>query len=99
MTFAPKPEELPKPEEAPKPKEVPKPEEAPRPEETPTLEEAPKPEVVERKPTAPWEAPQDLEIVIEKFDVVPQKPEEVAIETTTAETTKVVKEEGTFSLA
>ena len=101
ITFA--PEEAPKPETveitfAPKPTEeapetvevtfVPKPKE----------EEAPKPETVERKPTSPWEAPQDFEIVIEKFEEVPEKPEEVTTEVTTVEVTKTVKEEGIYFL-
>ena len=94
ITFAPKPTE-----EAPETVEVtfaPKPDEMPKPEEAPKSEEAPKPEIVERKPTAPWEAPQDFETVIEKFEDVPEKPEQVTTEVTAVEVTKTVKEEGTY---
>ena len=98
VTFAPKPEEAPEPETvevtfAPKPTE-----EAPERETievtftTPKPKEAPEPEEVKRKPTSPWEAPEDFEIVIEKFKEV---PEDVPTEVTTVEVTKVVKEEGT----
>ena len=86
ITFAPKPTE-----EAPETVEVTF---APKPKDAPEPEEAPKPETVERKPTSPWEAPQDFEIVIEKFEEVPDKPEEVTTEVTTVEVTKTVKEEG-----
>ena len=93
ITFAPK-----QPEEAPETVEVasaPKIKMAPKPEEVPKAEEAPKQDVIERKATAPWEAPQDFEIVIEKFEDVHEKPEEITTDVTTVEVTKFVKEEGT----
>ena len=97
ITFERKPSE-----EAPETVEVthtPKPEEAPKPEDSPKKEEAPKSEVVESKPRAPWESPQDFEIVIEKFEDVPKKPEEATTKVTAVEVTKTVKEEGTDGLA
>ena len=99
VTFAPKPtEEAPKPETteitfAPKQKEeVPERETAevtfaPKP-----TEEAPK-EVVEvefkpaPKPTALWEAPEDFEIVIERFEEVEEVPVEEVPDVTTTEVT------------
>lgn len=92
MAFAPKPEEEPKPEEAPQPEEALKQEEAPKLEEATKPEEAPKPEVIEHKPTAPLEAPQDHETVIEKVEDVHEKPEQVTTDVTTVQVTEVVKE-------
>ena len=90
ITFAPKStEEAPKPELtevalAPKPTED-------TPSEITDVELKPTP-----KTTAIWEAPEDFEIVIEKFHQVKEVPEET--DTTTVEVTTVVTEEGTYPL-